>query len=459
MASGSVSDGPAPRVGAADASFRQQLHDGIAPRWQEGRVKYDVRHFMANFSNMSAAEKSSPLFRTFIGYVSDALFKMLPGEADTVRAHMVMLGMTDERIRRTRRKYWRRRARYSCPAPAVILDGLLDVFEFFNELDDPQRPGHKFYVTDAETIFVKECGYVQRGELSDVPGLNYYFLIRQARTGLRLYRCLRSTSQEEGYHLHLRAAQHPTARGSSGPRFEVARTDLFDFAWNVRAAERANQRPKAGHYHLWLIDALFDICKGIFEGDDAPPALQGFRRLDTTLAPLTWRGINWEGLKELKAQGAQALELSSLRSPADVAKVLEHPLLIVRHDAAGIARETGVLTSEKRLAAFLARLTAQAASRQLLDAHGVEALRHRLRVTDGGLAPSAVARPPLLPVVPEAFTTGPLPLAADAVRSDGAGDVVIEDPPPLRQPLTADKAANLALKRKAQLSAPGARKR
>ena len=85
------------------------------------------------------------------------------------------------------------------------------------------------------------------------------------------------------------------------------------------------------------------------------------------------RGINWEGLKALTEQGAQALNLSSLKSMADVQKVLQHPLLVLRHDAAGIARETGILTSEKRLAAFVARLTAQAASRQLCEGHGVQA--------------------------------------------------------------------------------------
>jgi len=92
----------------------------------------------------------------------------------------------------------------------------------------------------------------------------------------------------------------------------------------------------------------------------------------------------------------------------------------VRGDAAGIARETGVLTSEKRLHAFLARLTSQAASRQLLDAHGVLALQGRLRVTDGGAAPRELARPPLPPVAEAAEGAGPLPLAPD-------GQVVVDE--------------------------------
>ena len=52
------------------------------------------------------------------------------------------------------------------------------------------------------------------------------------------------------------------------------------------------------HYNLWLLDALADICKGVFVGADAPPALRNWQRLDTTLQPLTWRGISWEGLQD-----------------------------------------------------------------------------------------------------------------------------------------------------------------
>jgi len=202
---------------------------------------------------------------------------------------------------------------------------------------------------------------VMKGLLSDVPGMQYYFQVRAcAKTNFVYFRCRRSSSQLDGYHLHLRAAQHPTAKGQAGPRLEIARTDLCDFSWNQRAGRKAGQLRDHGHDRPWLVDALHDVCAGAFEGPDAPPALQGSRRLDTSLEPVTWHGINWEGLGRLAAQGAQAVHLASLRSPADVAKVLLHPLLIVRGDAAGIARETGVLTSEKRLADFLARLTAQA---------------------------------------------------------------------------------------------------
>ena len=42
----------------------------------------------------------------------------------------------------------------------------------------------------------------------------------------------------------------------------MARTELFDFSWNVKAAVSAQQMPEMGHFNLWLTDALVDVCAG-----------------------------------------------------------------------------------------------------------------------------------------------------------------------------------------------------
>ena len=92
----------------------------------------------------------------------------------------------------------------------MIIRHLYDVFCFFKDMKDPSRPEHNFLVADAWAIFVKEIGYVQKGFLSDLPGMNMYVYQRTcARTGFIFYRSRRSSSALEGYHLHLRAAQHP----------------------------------------------------------------------------------------------------------------------------------------------------------------------------------------------------------------------------------------------------------
>ena len=55
----------------------------------------------------------------------------------------------------------------------MIVRGLLDVFIFYRELDDPETEG-KFFVADAEKIFKKEIVYACEGFLSDNPSLAYY---------------------------------------------------------------------------------------------------------------------------------------------------------------------------------------------------------------------------------------------------------------------------------------------
>ena len=47
-----------------------------------------------------------------------------------------------------------------------------------------------------------------------------------------------------------------------------ARSCVFDFVWNVKASVKARLIPNVGHFHLWLVDALVDIYRGL--GVDVP---------------------------------------------------------------------------------------------------------------------------------------------------------------------------------------------
>ena len=205
----------------------------------------------------------------------------------------------------------------------------------------------------------------------------------------------------------------------------MARTLLFDFAWNVRAAVRANHQPDAGHSHLWLIDALHDLLLGWLEKDAWPTVMRSWSRTDTSVAPITFRGIDFAAVDALAAQGVKAIELSPLTSREERMKVLKHPTLLARGDAAGIARATGIMTSDRILKALAAELAVEARTRQLLEAHGVQNLAQRMRRT--AEAPRDVRPPPralALVVIEEEgeapAAPGPLPLAADFVRLPAA---------------------------------------
>ena len=171
------------------------------PDWKLARVKYDVRHWMSNVFLMCST-KDSALFKYFCVAVSDAVYMVIPESRDEVRDHLRFLGLSDDEIKRVRRKYWRSKARYVIPAPVVLLRRLLDVYHFFRDLVDPST-GRNFFTLDHEKRFKHEMTYVARGDLSDIPGVEMYVKVGEYASGLSIYICLRSSSALEGYHLHL----------------------------------------------------------------------------------------------------------------------------------------------------------------------------------------------------------------------------------------------------------------
>jgi hypothetical protein len=85
----------------------------------------------------------------------------------------------------------------------VLYERLMSVYRFFSVLDDPvhKRP---FFTSGHERRMRVEMAYIKQGYLSDPPGVAMYMELRTLTTGLVVYRCLRTTSALEGYHLHLR---------------------------------------------------------------------------------------------------------------------------------------------------------------------------------------------------------------------------------------------------------------
>jgi hypothetical protein len=68
---------------------------------------------------------------------------------------------------------------YTCPDPATIhatiAEGLFDLYAMFHDMDDPLNPGRKVLVSNALKILKTEMGYVQKGLLSDIPGMPMYY--------------------------------------------------------------------------------------------------------------------------------------------------------------------------------------------------------------------------------------------------------------------------------------------
>ena len=219
----------------------------------------------------------------------------------------------------------------------------------------------------------------------------------------------------------------------SGFKIEAARSNLFDFAWNVRAGQRAGHMRCHGHYHLWLVDTLANLCDGwLTLGSEAePPALRGWRRTRLDVAPMTKRGIDWEQLKRLTDVGAQALGVSALQSREEQQLVLQYPALVGAGDAAGIERATGVRTSSNQLLALAARACQQAACDAMLNAQGAVALSAQLHLTAGNVPPLELATSAEPPPT-AAGGSGALPF--DAGQAGGVSSAAVVSPPPQPPP-------------------------
>jgi hypothetical protein len=86
---------------------------------------------------------------------------------------------------------------------------------FFCGMLDPLKPGHQMLVPNHRNNFLKQMKYVQRGLLSDPPGMDMYLVVGiHPKTRLLMLRTLRNSSVLEGHFLHYSSAIHPTAKGS-----------------------------------------------------------------------------------------------------------------------------------------------------------------------------------------------------------------------------------------------------
>ena len=394
---------------------------GCLSDWATGDwswLAYDIKHWMTNFAAMCAVDKHSRTYKIFLTCVSDAVFKIMPGEHNRVRAHALRRN-SPERVARFRHKYWRRRCRYTVPPPEELVTALYDVYCLFKDLKDPLREGSGFFVGDAWNIFLKEIKYVQQGLLSDLPGVNMYIPMGRTKDGRLKFRCKRGGNAIEGGHLHIRAGQHPGQKGTLSPRTEHARMLLQDFAWDVKAGVTAGIMRGVGHSWLWLADAVVHLLRDQ-PAEFMPPSLRddasrpNYLCTDTSVEPVCKRGFLWDEIAAVKDARETTTEkrTSPLLSDEDIDLALQHPELIVEHDAAGLERACGLRTTDAILSNFVDRVVANSLSHTAMLTTGLQALQSRLRRARS--APSETVPP--VPQVGYDVRPTPLPLPTQGGR-------------------------------------------
>ena len=144
--------------------------------------------------------------------------------------------MTVEQIKSLPPQWWRTRVRRYIQSPEKIIPRLTDWY-FFKDKDipDPKVPGRSFFALNHKDVFEKEMTYVQKGYLSDKPGIDYYLELPMRPGQPQMWRSCRTTSPLEGFHLHLRRLTDPSAKGKSSI-ISVVRVGLRIFRWNIDTA-------------------------------------------------------------------------------------------------------------------------------------------------------------------------------------------------------------------------------
>lgn len=433
-----------PLGGISDEEVKKLL-DGVNKGWKHDLLKYDIRHWMGNLF-LIVANKHSALFPFFANAVSDAVFKIMDGERQRLIAHLGTF-MSPEAIAALNRKYFRRRSRCIVPEPETIIRDLVDVYNLFVDMDDPSRPGTKFLGPSARATFLKEVEYVQEGLLSDRPGFNMYVEMRTLASGFVIYRCYRSSSQLEGYHLHLREILC-AGQISCSPRLLHVLSTLFDFRWNTKSAVKAKLLQDSGHFALYLVDELYDIADRL-AGTTRPsdpvfslPELRTWRRtradiprirggITSSLAPADNRAQHLHPRAPAATWVAQTTghrPPSALRSEREVALVLENPTSAVAGDAEALRRSSGILTTPTILSETARAIAAREAAMQGLDARGFGAAMARLRTSipeQGPYQPRIAAYSQLPPLADNASLLPTPPFLAGGCTAHGpagAGD-------------------------------------
>jgi hypothetical protein len=398
--------GQAPTVATPDAYDKelQDLLDGIDDNWDAPFPRhkfghYDIRHWMAIFSSMLGVKKGEPLYNLFMELVSDAIFTILPGEYHRVR-HFLQKErknpLTDAQVKQKSRRYWRRMCRFSVEEPKMIIPRLFSVYKFFAGMTDPLRSHENrskpamVLVDDHWDIFQKMIKYVQEGSLSDIPGMEMYRLVKRVPGQLDVYRCLRTTSALEAHFAHFHKSVKTGAKGMGKETLHI-RTNLYDWGWNVDAAQTASVIPRVGHSWLWLVDKLADVCSDL-DASTLPATLKHWKRVDTSKKPCTFRGVDWE-LDTLRNESKrQGVDVSPLHSRKDISAVLQYPDLVLKRDWVTLEEKTGIQTNTKALESLIDRSLKMGLSFPHAEAHGLQQLRASLRTLAISAPTSAVVQ-------------------------------------------------------------------
>lgn len=150
------------------------------------------------------------------------------------------------------------KCRQKIPNPVELEQRLKELVEAFADAPDPKTK---------EPLFSQECwkqyqhliAHVRQSCLSDLEGFNYYYH-RTTASGKTVLMCLRGTSQNEGFHAHVRTL----IQGNHlSPELAIILLAVFINRWNIdRGIERGLIPAKyEGLYELHIVEEIKSMVR------------------------------------------------------------------------------------------------------------------------------------------------------------------------------------------------------
>eukprot|EP00884_Botryococcus_braunii_P003082 jgi/Botrbrau1/12775/Bobra.0238s0013.1 len=190
-------------------------------------VKQDVAHVIARY--LKAVPDSHCLKGMFAGALSDSMLKRNVQDERQILKHFKDKGVNPLDIRSKPRNWWKKRARYTIPKPAVLAQRVQRALDDFRGKEDPEWG--PLVTPELETVHANQMMLITQGYLSD-PEMDMYINVNRNAAGVPKLITVRGTSKLEAYHRHL----HEVLDGANNsPEMANALILEFNFRWTMKA--------------------------------------------------------------------------------------------------------------------------------------------------------------------------------------------------------------------------------
>ena len=241
-------------------------------------VLLDVLHLMQRYEK-GCSKTTDPLFGLFMRKLKEAIFVKNGDDMELLTRWLLHTrNMTADQVARMPSSYIHERVRRHIPPPAELALRVMRAVGMFAGLNCAD--GTPFFREDARTaggkvkkgmmsIHKEQLAHILRGCVSDKPGQSMYVRVpaSDSEASLPRFKCIRSTSQGEGFHFHF---YHTIKGWKLSPELMNAKMAHFRDRWNQNAGQTYRGFPDFGHCNLELVDELQRAELALFGKDPFP---------------------------------------------------------------------------------------------------------------------------------------------------------------------------------------------